>query len=109
MFRARMITLEKLLEMMVNGEHFTLLDVLSAELYREGHIPGAVNIPMSFLATHAQKQLKREGLIVVYCAGYTCHASTKACEQLSSMGYPNLLDFKGGKKLWGMMGLEFEK
>ncbi len=109
MSKIRMITLERLLEMIVNNEKFTLVDVLSAQLYKEGHLPGAVSLPMAFLASHAGEKLKKSDLIVAYCAGYFCHASTKACEQLMGMGYKNVLDFKGGKKLWTMMGLELEK
>jgi phage shock protein E len=36
--------IEKLLEMRSNDEKFTLVDVLSEENYKDGHIPGAINI-----------------------------------------------------------------
>jgi len=103
------ITIERLLEMNANEEKFTLVDVLSEESYKEGHIPGAINIPFGNLESLAERYLDRKDTIVVYCGSYSCQASTKATRKLLEMGYENTLDFKAGKRGWQHAGLGLEK
>jgi len=103
------ITIERLLEMNANDEKFTLVDVLSEESYKEGHIPGSINIPLGNLEPLAERYLDRKDTIVVYCGSYSCQASTKATKKLQEMGYENTLDFKAGKRGWQHVGLGLEK
>jgi rhodanese-related sulfurtransferase len=103
------ITIERLLEMNANEEKFTLVDVLSEESYKEGHIPGAINLPLGNLEPLAERYLDRKDTIVVYCGSYSCQASTKATRKLLEMGYENTLDFKAGKRGWQHAGLGLEK
>jgi rhodanese-related sulfurtransferase len=103
------ITIERLLEMNANDEKFTLVDVLSEESYKDGHIPGAINIPLGNLESLAERYLDRKDTIVVYCGSYSCQASTKATRKLLEMGYENTLDFKAGKRGWQHTGLGLEK
>ncbi len=109
MAKIKFITIEQLLEMMENDEKFKLVEVLHEENFNGGHIPGAINLPLDRLSSLAEKHLKKTDMIVVYCASYACHASTKADNILLDMGYKNVLDFKAGKKGWVDAGLEFEK
>ncbi len=109
MVKIRFITIEKLMEMMVNHEKFKLVEVLHEDNFKEGHIPGAINLPIGGLAELAKKHLKKTDTIVVYCASYACHASTKAAEILLKMGYKKTFDFKASKKGWVDAGLELEK
>lgn len=109
MKRIKFVSLDNLLEMMENSDKFKLVEVLSEENYKEGHIPGAVNLPMDQLEKSAKKYLKKTDTIVVYCASYHCHASTNATRMLLDMGYKKVFDFKGSKKLWVDSGLELEK
>jgi len=103
------ITIERLLEMNANDEKFTLVDVLSEESYKDGHIPSAINIPLGNLESLAERYLDRKDTIVVYCGSYSCQASTKATKKLLEMGYENTLDFKAGKRGWQHAGLGLEK
>lgn len=107
--RFEFITIERLLEMKANREKFKLVEVLSEEEYKEGHIPGAKNIPLEKLETLASKHLSKTDTIIVYCASYSCHASTKATQKLLDMGYTKTQDFKAGKRGWTHAGLELEK
>ena len=109
MKKLRFITIERLLEMKANNQKFTLVDVLSEESYNEGHIPGAINIPLGDLELLAERRLDRQDTIVVYCGSYSCQASTKVTRKLLEMGYENTLDFKAGKRGWQHTGLELEK
>lgn len=109
MKKIKFITIERLLEMMVNGEKFKLVEVLGEENYKQGHIPGAINLPLDHLEHLAKKYLKKTDTVVVYCASYACHASTEAAGILLKMGYAKTFDFKGSKKLWVGSGLELDK
>lgn len=101
--------METLLEMLENKEKFKLVEVLAKEEYDKGHIPGATNIPLEELEKLAKQKLKKTDTIIVYCASYACHASTKAARKLLELGYCHTLDFKGGKRWWQHAGLELEE
>jgi rhodanese-related sulfurtransferase len=109
MAKLKFIALEDLLEMFANSEDFKLVEVLASEEYKEGHIPGAINLPLNELENVARQKFKKTEKIVVYCESYTCHASTKAAKKLLELGYKEVLDFKGGKRWWRHAGLELEK
>ena len=102
------ITLEDLLEMIANKKNFKLVEVLAKEEYEQGHIPGALSLPLDELEYLAKKKLKKTDTIVVYCASYSCQASTKAARKLFDLGYSRTSDFKGGKRWWRHAGLELE-
>jgi rhodanese-related sulfurtransferase len=107
MKRVKFIPLDQLLEMKTNSDVFTLIDVLSPENFKEGHLPGAINIPTEQIEQQSAGFDKKDTLIV-YCAGYTCGASTAATRKLLDLGYKNTLDFKGGKKAWQEAGFDLE-
>ena len=109
MAKVKFLAIDGLLEMQTNGEKFKLVEVLREESFKEGHIPDAINIPVDQLEKLAPKILKKTDKLVVYCASYTCHASTNAAKMLLEMGYKNVLDFKGSKKTWVDAGFELEK
>ena len=109
MKRIKFISIEQLLELMENHDKFRLVDVLSEDSFKQGHIPGSINIPVDKLEKAAGKKLKKTDNVIVYCAGYTCHASTNAARILLNMGYKKVLDFKGSKKTWVDSGFELEK
>lgn len=73
------------LEAMLDGERdFTLLDVRERKEFEEGHLEGAVNMPLLELGTCLSK-LSREKPIIVYCAHGS--QSLMAARQLSGLGY----------------------
>ncbi len=109
MAKIKFLTLDGLLEMQTNNEKFKLVEVLSEDSFKQGHIPKAINIPVDQLEKVAKNKLKKTDKIVVYCASYTCHASTNAAKILLNMGFKNVLDFKGSKKTWVDAGFELEK
>jgi rhodanese-related sulfurtransferase len=49
-----------------------ILDVLASEAYANGHIPGAINIPVKDIRERAPVELPDRGQeIIVYCGGPT--------------------------------------
>jgi len=74
-----------------------LLDVRPAKEYEEGHIPGAVHMPLSDIGSRI-KRLKKDKELVVYCR--SGNQSIWAIKRLMGMGYKNLYNLKGGYSAW---------
>lgn len=74
-----------------------VIDVRQPSEYEEGHIPGAVNIPLRELAANVDK-IPTDTQVFVYCAsGYRAGL---AVSSLRMMGYDNALSFSGSYKAW---------
>ena len=85
-----------------------LLDVRSPEEYREGHIPGAVNIPYDELEQRlAEVSAGKEDEIVVYCRSGRRAGIAEAF--LLAAGYKNVKDLDGHMLSWTAAGLVTEK
>ena len=63
----------------------TVLDVRPPEEYAAGHVPGAVNVPLSELE-HYLKELNPEQEIVAYCRGPHCVLAFDAVARLRGKG-----------------------
>jgi len=74
-----------------------LLDVRSNKEYEQGHIPGAVHVPLSDIGNKVKK-LKKDKELVVYCRNGS--QSIWAIKRLMGMGYKNLANLKGGYHAW---------
>ncbi len=74
-----------------------LLDVRTDKEYEQGHIPGAVHIPLSDVGDRIKK-LKKDKELVVYCQNG--NRSIWAIKRLMGMGYKNLYNLKGGYSAW---------
>ena len=90
------ITREQLKKIIEEDKNVRIVDVLSREHYAKEHIRGAVSIPLEDLRRDAFKFLKRNERIIVYCASFSCQASTKAAKILVSLGFSDVSDYKGG-------------
>ena len=84
-----------------------LLDVRSAEGYREGHLPGAVSIPFEQLPTRL-RELPKSREIITYCWNVTCLLCTKAAYVLASKGY-KAREMIGGIAAWQAAGFPVER
>lgn len=92
------LTRDELMIMMGSGNDFKLVDVLAKESYDKEHIKGAISLPLNEIEEKAGQFLRKTDKIVVYCASFECQASTKAADKLLSMGYQDVVDYKGGLK-----------
>ncbi|MBN2483190.1 MAG: rhodanese-like domain-containing protein [Candidatus Omnitrophica bacterium] len=77
---------------------FKLVDVLDRDHYEKEHIDGAINLPLEEIGRRHRDFLNENDVIAVYCASFECQASTKAAEKLMKLGYPHVMDYKGGLK-----------
>ncbi len=65
---------------------FVLIDVRSAELFAESHVPGAISLPYRRINDHNLSSYPQDTLFVVYCAGPHCNGADKAAAHLARLG-----------------------
>jgi rhodanese-related sulfurtransferase len=105
-FRARdefePVSRKELLERLRCGTA-TVLDVRPEDEFRQGHVPGALNIPLSQLERRlAELPLDRE--VVAYCRGPWCVLSFEAVAVLRQRGY-QVRRLEDGFPEWKVAGL----
>ena len=92
------ITMQEALEMMQAQTDHLILDVRTAEEYRSGHIPDAVNIPNETIGSSAIPNLpNKDQRIFVYCR--SGNRSKQAAGKLAKLGYTNVFEI-GGISAW---------
>lgn len=84
-----------------------ILDVRPADAFREGHIPGAINIPFEEIPSRL-KELPKGREIISYCWDVTCLLCTKAAYVLASKGY-QAREMIGGMDAWQKAGFPVER
>ena len=77
-----------------NNSKVILLDVRSVQEYNEGHLNGAINIPLSELKTKANIILSKNDIIICYCQ--VGERSKKAVTILNRLGFSNIYTLEGG-------------
>jgi ArsR family transcriptional regulator len=84
----------------------TVLDVRPEDEFADGHVPGAVNIPLAQLRRRLP-ELPREQEIVAYCRGPWCVLAFEAVAMLRKQGLQaRRLD--GGLPEWRIAGLPIQ-
>jgi rhodanese-related sulfurtransferase len=89
---------------MENGaaDGFVVLDARRPEAYAKEHIKGAVNLHHGAITRQAAAAFKGK-VIVTYCTGVGCNASTKAAAKLSALGF-KVKELVGGLEWWKNSG-----
>jgi len=105
------ISREDLKKKLDSGESLQLLDVRGKECcYDNGHIPGAISMPLNELEERAPKELDKSKPVVVYCGSFTCTLSPRAAHLLEThLGFKDVADYEGGIKDWAEAGYRVEK
>ena len=80
-------------------ENIIVVDARSTDAYRKEHIPGSLSLPHLKMNEETTKMLDRKALIVVYCDGIGCNASTKGALKLSRLGF-SVKELLGGLDWW---------
>jgi len=75
---------------------YLLVDVRTPEEYASGHIPTAVNVPVTDIGAKPPTD-KKDALIIVYCRSGGRSASAR--QTLERLGYTNVVDF-GAVSRW---------
>jgi rhodanese-related sulfurtransferase/DNA-binding transcriptional ArsR family regulator len=81
----------------------TLLDVRPEDEYAQGHIPGALSVPLSQLESRLDL-LPHGGEIVAYCRGPYCVLAVEATELLRRRGF-RVRRLADGMPAWAARGL----
>lgn len=84
----------------------TVLDVRPSEEYRAGHLPGAVNIPLSEIEGRLSK-LPKNKEVVAYCRGPYCVLAFEAVKLLRERGF-KARRLEAGLPEWRTKGLPVE-
>lgn len=106
----RHITREELKYALGNGTKVTLVEALPEKYWRDGHLPGAIQIDHTEVSDKAGAMLPDKGArIVVYCASTECQNSAKAARTLEALGYTDVYEYAEGKQHWVEAGLPLEK
>lgn len=92
------ISQQEAMAIMEEETGYVILDVRTAGEYEDGHIPGAVNLPVDEVDAKAADLLtSKEQLILVYCR--SGNRSKRASQILADQGYTNVKEF-GGINTW---------
>lgn len=92
------IELPELRRLMADGAQ--VVEVLPADEYREGHLPGAAGIPLKELDRRAPRELDRSRPVVTYCWDWLCDLGPRAAHRLESLGFTDVYEYKAGKVDW---------
>ena len=76
-----------------------LLDPRPAQAFTEQHLPGAINIPLPDLREN-DPRLAQAKTIVVYGKDWNDRLAPAAAKRLMAIGYKNVLEYRGGLKVW---------
>jgi rhodanese-related sulfurtransferase len=85
-----------------------LADVREKNEWDEGHLPGAVHLPKSYLEQWAEDRIPdKDKATILYCAGGV--RSAMAADTLAKLGYSNVISMSGGFNRWKDSGLPWKK
>ena len=87
------IDIHKGLKEYTESENAILLDVRTPQEYREGHIPGSVNVPLQTIDKVTSITENKDTALYVYC--YSGARSRQAAGLLQRMGYRNVNNIGG--------------
>ena len=85
-----------------------VLDVRTAQEYKQGHVPGSVNIDINDPQFRKKvAELDKSKTYLVHCARGV--RSARAAKIMSPMGFDHLFDYHGGFDEWKKSGKPVEK
>lgn len=82
-----------------NGEPVIVIDTRSPQAYEAEHIPGAVSLPHRAMDAATTTSFDKSCLVVTYCDGIGCNASTKGALNMSRLGF-KVRELIGGLDWW---------
>jgi rhodanese-related sulfurtransferase len=85
-----------------------VLDARTPEAYAKGHVPGAINLPYRTIDTSTTASLPQDKVIVTYCDGVFCNASTRAAAKLTALGF-KVKEMLDGMEGWRKEGYPVEE
>lgn len=87
------------------GKEHALIDVREEEEYEDGHVPGAVNVPMSVFQMRLD-EIPKDTPVVMVCR--TGQRSAMTSQFLGGQGFTDIYNLMGGTKRWDELDLPLE-
>lgn len=81
------------------GERVVVIDARSADAHAREHIPGAISLPHRTMDAATTAAIDRAALVVTYCDGIGCNASTKGALAMARLGF-RVKELIGGLDWW---------
>jgi rhodanese-related sulfurtransferase len=81
------------------GEKLIVIDARSPQAFALEHIPGAINIPHRTMSAATTSHIDKSILVVTYCDGIGCNASTKGALNMAKLGF-TVKELIGGLDWW---------
>lgn len=89
------------------GDTFYLVDVREDNEWNKGHLPGAIHLGKGVIERDIEGVIPDvDAEIILYCGGG--FRSALAAENLSRMGYTNVVSMDGGFRGWNEAGFPIE-
>lgn len=88
------ISVEEVYQIISSNQDYIILDVRTPDEFKEGHIEGAILIPVSELGGRLD-ELPKDKPIIVYCDGVGCSRSGRAAHILIDNGFEEVYDMIG--------------
>jgi len=82
-----------------NEGNVVVIDARSSQAFAAEHIPGAISLPHRTMNDATTVALDRNALIVTYCDGIGCNASTKGALNMTKLGF-RVKELMGGLDWW---------
>jgi rhodanese-related sulfurtransferase len=81
------------------GENVIVVDARSPQAFETEHIPGAISLPHRTMSATTTAALDHTALVVTYCDGIGCNASTRGALNLTQLGF-RVKELMGGLNWW---------
>jgi len=93
------------------GKSAVIIDARSVELFKEGHIPTAINIPFENLGPYYAKlsAIPKDTIVIAYCDGGDCELSYDLAVYMILKEYRHLYVYQGGWAEWETSGKPIAK
>ena len=88
------LTVDEAYQAYIGNDNYLFVDVRTVSEYEDGHIEGAILIPVSEIDDRLS-ELPRDRPIIVYCNGSSCNRSGAAAEFLINNGFTEVYDLEG--------------
>lgn len=88
----------------LRGSGYVLLDVRAEASFDQGHIRGALNLPVGGIELASRRLIAPGATVVVYGRGPGCAESAVAADKLKTLGFEKVLRFTGGLEEWSGAG-----
>jgi rhodanese-related sulfurtransferase len=80
-------------------DNVVVIDARAPEAFVREHLPGAISLPHRAMSAASVAAIDRDALVVIYCDGIGCNASTKGALAMTRLGF-RVKELMGGLDWW---------